>query len=292
MNDLKLDSSVYPALYKETSHVSKITQRYHYIGIGSILILLSLAAIFSIFPSDVITLSIITATILLIVPIYSYILVLKRYDRLWYLARSATESIKTICWRYMMKAEPYDDDTARALLLSELKRILGEVSDICKYFNNGSSDREQITESMDYIRELDFEQRKNIYLTNRIDHQRAWYTNTSSKNKHRGNIWFYVMIAFQICAISSAIIRIFVPEWLYYPTGIFSTLAASVVAWIQAKRFQDLATSYIFTAHEISIVRAAHSEIKDEKEFSKFVGDAENAFSREHTQWRARRDTP
>ncbi|MBC8739408.1 SLATT domain-containing protein [Paraburkholderia sp. UCT31] len=66
--------------------------------------------------------------------------------------------------------------------------------------------------------------------------------------------------------------------------------AASVMAWIQTKRFQELAASYTLTAHEIGLLRIALPTPPAEDKFSVYVGDAENAFSREHTQWQARRD--
>ena len=59
---------------------------------------------------------------------------------------------------------------------------------------------------------------------------------------------------------------------------------------MQAKRYSELAASYALTAHEISLIREQALNPSTEEEFSKFVSDAENAFSREHTQWSARRD--
>jgi len=44
------------------------------------------------------------------------------------------------------------------------------------------------------------------------------------------------------------------------------------------------------TAYEIGFIREQISNVSTDKELSDFVKDAENAFSREHTQWAARRD--
>jgi hypothetical protein len=62
------------------------------------------------------------------------------------------------------------------------------------------------------------------------------------------------------------------------------------MGWVQTKRFQELAGSYALTAHEIMLLDAMLPSDQSDEKFSSFVGDAENAFSREHTQWRARRD--
>ena len=59
---------------------------------------------------------------------------------------------------------------------------------------------------------------------------------------------------------------------------------------MQAKRFTELSASYALTAHEITLIREQADELKKDEHLSTFVGDAENAFSREHTQWEARKD--
>ena len=43
------------------------------------------------------------------------------------------------------------------------------------------------------------------------------------------------------------------------------------------------------TAHEIGLIKEQSYYISSEKDFLDFIRDAETAFSREHTQWQARR---
>jgi hypothetical protein len=62
------------------------------------------------------------------------------------------------------------------------------------------------------------------------------------------------------------------------------------LSWMQAKRFSELAASYALAAHEISLIKEQSLLPDTDEKFSLFVGDAENAFSREHTQWVARKD--
>lgn len=190
-----------------------------------------------------------------------------------------------------MRAQPYDNKTARSLFISNLRQILREDSEFSQHLPSTSADSEQITGYMETTKSLDLADRMALYLKNRIDEQRAWYAKKANFNKSMAMRWFWLMIFFQIAAATSATFKIIYSDWMYFPIGIFATAAASVFAWIQAKRFQDLGTSYIITAHEIGMVRSAHSEVEGEEQFSEFVGDAENAFSREHTLWQARRDT-
>jgi ribosomal protein S18 len=62
-----------------------------------------------------------------------------------------------------------------------------------------------------------------------------------------------------------------------------------IVGWTQIKRFAELSISYSLAAYEIGIVKTKANEVSDEETLSEFVNDAEQAFSREHTQWTARK---
>ncbi|MBD3696924.1 SLATT domain-containing protein [Klebsiella pneumoniae] len=73
------------------------------------------------------------------------------------------------------------------------------------------------------------------------------------------------------------------------PISILTTIASSLVGWIQVKRYSELSASYILTAHEIGVIKEQASYVSSESDFSSFIRDAETAFSREHTQWIARR---
>ncbi|MBD3715705.1 SLATT domain-containing protein [Klebsiella pneumoniae] len=72
------------------------------------------------------------------------------------------------------------------------------------------------------------------------------------------------------------------------PISILTTIASSLVGWIQVKRYSELSAS-ILTAHEIGVIKEQASYVSSESDFSSFIRDAETAFSREHTQWIARR---
>lgn len=56
-------------------------------------------------------------------------------------------------------------------------------------------------------------------------------------------------------------------------------------------RFRELSASYALAAHEISLIREQSRQAMSDDQLSQFVGDAEDVFSREHTQWIARKDT-
>ena len=95
-------------------------------------------------------------------------------------------------------------------------------------------------------------------------------------------------IAAYAVAIILALIRVEYPNWELWPIEPVIILASSFVGWTQIKKFNELASSYTLTAHEIGIIQNRIGEIDEEEDFSEFVNDAEQAFSREHTQWVAR----
>ena len=65
----------------------------------------------------------------------------------------------------------------------------------------------------------------------------------------------------------------------------------SIIGWIQIKIFNEIASSYVLAAHEIGIIKTSINQVSTETNFSEFVNEAERAFSREHTQWTARRNS-
>ena len=101
-------------------------------------------------------------------------------------------------------------------------------------------------------------------------------------------VWILVLL--QSGAIAFVLLRVAFPEWKFWPTEVFVVAAASTLGWLQVKRFRELSAAYALTAHEIGLADAELDDIKGDQQFSRFVGDTENAFSREHTQWVARKD--
>ena len=73
------------------------------------------------------------------------------------------------------------------------------------------------------------------------------------------------------------------------PTDAIATAAGAVLTWLEAKKYNELESSYALAANEIDYIKAKAALVKTEQQFSEFVLSSEAAFSREHTQWVARR---
>jgi len=92
-------------------------------------------------------------------------------------------------------------------------------------------------------------------------------------------------------AIALVLARIAYPNIPYLSPEILSVMIAGILTWIQLKKYRELSASYSFTAHEIGIIESKFDNIKTARDLSTFVQDTENAFSREHTQWIARKNS-
>ena len=82
--------------------------------------------------------------------------------------------------------------------------------------------------------------------------------------------------------------RIQVPT-ITLPIEVIATSASAALTWLQAKKHNELNSSYALAALEIVLIKGEALSVSSEKELSEFVLDSENAFSREHTQWVARK---
>ncbi|MCU1288123.1 MAG: hypothetical protein JWN60_352, partial [Acidobacteria bacterium] len=146
-----------------------------------------------------------------------------------------------------------------------------------------------ISDLMWKVRNLSVLERKNYYLTYRIDDQKKWYSNKASFNKKRYKQWFFVIITSQALAMISVVFLIRFPASNWNLLGFFTTLASSTISWLQLKRHQELKQAYTTTAQELNFIEALSNQVNTDEELSKFVLDSENAISREHTLWLAQR---
>jgi SMODS and SLOG-associating 2TM effector domain 3/SMODS and SLOG-associating 2TM effector domain 1 len=281
----------YPALYVAANASSKSAQKWFFGALRVNLMLLVLGTILSVinYPHQLFAISqlLILLTLLSITIYLGY----ENPQKAWYANRALAESLKTLTWRYMMRAEPFDlsDQRAKHLFVESAKKILSANRQAMGKSVEMSSFG-QITQIMNQNRASDLESRKYFYLSKRIDDQLAWYQSKASLNKNLSRNWFAILIASNVLGVLFAIFRISHPATEYWPTELFLSIAGATLAWLQSNRFQELEASYSLTAQDISLLKELVPAGKDEGKFSMFVADSENAFSREHTQWQARRD--
>ncbi|NNP67276.1 DUF4231 domain-containing protein [Acinetobacter sp. Ac_5812] len=220
-------------------------------------------------------------------------LFLNKPDRKWYSARSLAESIRTITWRFVTRAEPFHEDTdiAKVKFINSIKKITNQNQEL-KLLISADINEDLISYRMQELRNGTLQKRKSAYLSYRIQSQLDWYKKNSRKNNFKSNSLFSIVIILNIIAVVLAASRLGYVDEKVWPTDIIVTAAIGLVGWIQVKKYSELSTSYSLTASEITQIKIDYFlyPINNEKAFSDFIGDTENAFSREHTQWYARKD--
>ncbi|WP_158090407.1 DUF4231 domain-containing protein [Mycobacterium sp. IEC1808] len=215
------------------------------------------------------------------------LMAIQRPDRIWYEGRAAAESAKTLGWRYMMRGESFESDVTDvdARFLAEIADLLRDLGDLPVHVSSGSDC--QISAKMRHVRTLPFEDRRSIYLSQRIQKQECWYAMKAAWNAKRADFWVVTTVALEFLGLFGGIVK--AVGWVDVDLlGIFAAAAAGTTAWLQAKQHQNLATAYALTSQELAAV-ASELEAVDETNWAQFVTHAEEAISREHTLWRSSR---
>lgn len=103
-----------PALYRSANELS-LSSQYQFFGMlrAHLLALVVAATLSLVNPGDkyVATFQLLVLLVALSCSIYLFAV---RPDRQWYGGRAVAESIKTITWRYVCRAEPFESDDASA----------------------------------------------------------------------------------------------------------------------------------------------------------------------------------
>lgn len=282
----------YPALYATAGQLSAESQTSYLRLIRGEYALLIIAAVLSLNLSDsalfYVAYALVFISALAVLIARSW----RKPEQDWYKGRALAESIKTSCWRYCMRAEPFGDADSVVVRRAEFRNHLREILDANRHIGDrippDAAANDQITQSMEQTRAQSLDERKSYYEVRRIRDQRAWYARKASANKSASRWWMIGGIVAYALAIFLALLRIAYPEPEIWPIEPLIVVASSIVGWTQVKKFNELASSYTLTAHEIGIIQGRVRDVATEEEFSEFVNEAEQAFSREHTHWVAR----
>jgi hypothetical protein len=218
----------------------------------------------------------------------------QRLASTWYDGRAVAESVKTTAWRYMTRAEPYDarvlEPEADRVFAQAVGSFLSERADLAASLPARLATGAEITSAMKGVRGLSVIARRDLYLDERIGGQRRWYAERAEKNKKGARKLFVFVLLSQGLALVAAILIV---KWPLFPVnfvGVFAAIAAALVAWNQLKRYEEIATAYGLAAQELATAQEQGLHIQDDEELSSFILNAENAISREHTLWLARRN--
>ncbi|HCC5748426.1 TPA: DUF4231 domain-containing protein [Morganella morganii] len=285
---MKID---YPHLYEITNERSAKNQKYFLNGIrAEYALLIFIAVNSSLSYMEKYSVNLVLFVLLIMLLLVRNII---NFEQKWYKYRAVTESIKTTTWKFAMKAEPFNGSEE----INDAKQYIGYIRNIIKdskyaikteTLKNLEGDTFSIC--LKSIREMNYEQRRDLYVEQRIEEQRTWYAKKSLFNKRLGRAWAVAILIFYILSLTmTALLAEDLVQAASLPTELITTIISALIGWVQIKKYNELSASYALTAHEIGLVKEQSYYISGEKDFLDFIRDAETAFSREHTQWQARR---
>ncbi|MCW9059958.1 MAG: DUF4231 domain-containing protein [Gammaproteobacteria bacterium] len=292
MSEIKVTESDMPGLYQSADQASLDAQKIYFRGLRWYLILLVCAAYISYAqPNDIIGALLSAGLFLITLGILIFIRV-QRPDDTWYNGRAVAESVKTRAWRWMMRADPYEDcdniEIVSKQFISDLKAILEQNKSLSHSLQSTSAVKDPVSHSMKVIRALPVADRLALYVDQRVQDQVEWYWQKSHFNKRRAQQWFWVSVSLHGAAIAMLLYRINDPT-LSLPVEVIATTAGAAFTWLQAKKHNELNSAYAMTAHEIVLIKGESASVHGEEQLSEYVVNSETAFSREHTQWAARK---
>ena len=239
--------------------------------------------------SDLDVLSLIGAGTLALAIAARSVMALRKPLQRWYDARALAESAKTVAWQFAVKGSMFpgslSTSESKTELLAKLKTLREDFQSL--EVPSDTEDR-QVTDEMVRLRNAPRPMRMDTYRQLRINDQLDWYIKKAASNKASASRWGWTLFTLEALILLLALLRglgAFTIEW----AGVVGATAAAVVAWREAKQHTNLAEAYSVTSHDVSSLRDQLDDCKTEHEWAEFVHDAEAAFSREHTTWRARR---
>lgn len=216
----------------------------------------------------------------------------RKLERSWYDGRAAAESAKTMAWRYAVGGKPFPlgPDTAPAAADAELVRRLRDLPvglrglEIIPSTEGGR----QITAAMRALRSLPLDARKAVYAEGRIQQQRDWYARKARWNKRWADRWNAFLLAVEAAGAVGAVLKATAGVSLDL-LPVAAAVVAGATAYLQTKQHDTLASAYTVAALELASIADLLVGVGGEAEWAGFVDEAENAISREHTMWKARR---
>ncbi|AUN99085.1 hypothetical protein C0V70_13440 [Bacteriovorax stolpii] len=291
---MKFKENDYPSIYLSADKASIQAQNFYLWLIKIDLALMIVAALLTVFNYQDLevkrNINGISALLFSIAFILSIMLRLNRFEKTWYGGRAVAESVKSLTWKYITKAKPFDtttDEKSTSKLIELLKEITSKKNDLA--FNFEINDNDMITHKMKEIRSLPTKERLEFYNEERLLAQRKWYVTKAKYNKTQGNYFFISTLITQFIGLGFSIYLVTSPNSIN-PIGVLSSITVALFSWMQIRKFQELSQAYSLTANELGLALAESTSITSDKDLSNFVNESESAISREHTMWSARRN--
>jgi hypothetical protein len=292
-----LEKTDFPGIQQAADKASDKSQEYYINLVRSNLVVGVIAALITIYNFEQIEPKLyvyIISLVLLIIGLgLTAFIKYFKFEDLWYQGRALAESVKTLTWRYVTCSENFESNVPlqeiEKTFANSLQVLQSKFPDLLTFMDTDLLQRNAITSKMNMIRNLPWQDRLKQYVKCRIDDQVNWYSKKTKFNKNKKAKWLWLVITSQVLSILSCTSLILWPSNSWNLVGLFTTIAASAIAWLELKQYQGLIQAYTTACMELTIIKSLSNSILIEEDFTKYVLDSENAISREHTMWLAQR---
>ncbi|RZJ99374.1 MAG: DUF4231 domain-containing protein, partial [Flavobacterium sp.] len=275
----KINDDDYPCYHEDASQQSMDSQRKYKQLIWSILLLMivstAMQSVPNVFDNRV------KGIIVFLGLIGTVLMMIFQPDKSWYIGRAIAESIKTLSWRYMMRSQPFDGLRVDDRFIQRCSEILNAAIKNEGFIHKPTCKHSQIiTDTMRGIRNLPFDERKAVYLEERIKDQISWYQAKSKFNGKRATI---SLIVVGVCQLLALLFLIFLGDSEFDITSVLIVIATTAISIMEMNKYRELERSYSFTAFELNNIKNRFGLINNNDDLDIFVEEAEQAISREHT---------
>ena len=292
-----MQCSDYPATYRAMSAAATDNQRTYFRLLKlQTSILLSIALVsavnWQLFP-DFRAVSIVAAVSLILLSLLQAFGQIQKYDHKWFVSRAVTESVKVQTWRFMMKVPPYEDSPNGSSVVerfvADVRKMLSQEPDAKLVAGSKPVEGPEVTQLMLDQKDKSVADRRDFYLQDRIQDQKDWYSQRAVSNSRSHSKWFTATFVLQGSSGGIALLTVLFPGFPFNPTGIATTLVASGVSWMNARRYRELSQSYGLIAHDLSGFESVAKAADSQEKLERLVSNVEGRISGEHTYWKARR---
>jgi hypothetical protein len=212
-----------------------------------------------------------------------------RPERTWYDGRALAESTKTLAWRYAVGGNPFPiTEALPEVTVRYVEKLKALPIGLKGLSVTPSSQERQITDAMRSLRESPLAERQSAYEHGRVADQARWYAQKSEDNATRAQRWNNILLLVELLGVLGAVLKAMDVVRLDL-LGFSAAIVAGGTAWLQTKQHENLASAYALASSELATIRELIAPIGSEEEWARFVDEAEEAISREHTMWKASR---
>jgi hypothetical protein len=227
--------------------------------------------------------------------VFTIVLEMRKFDRLWFNSRTIAETVKKETWLFMMRVRPYDqpvsDEENETNFIDTLREVAGSAPTVIPELSAYHEENTQITDRMRETRKANVLERLKIYAEDRLQDQQRWYARKAKFNLRQASNYTILMWVFQAFTVVFALLNVLVPALSFNLIGIATTTAAAILLWSNTKGYSELYQSYGFIAQELCFYEDKTRYITTENQLSEFVLDVERTMSQERTVWSARRQS-